>query len=154
MQYLRGLALALDLAAQQRLLAGKGLAQAQHAYGYSKNQLQQLQAYLGDSQARSVHTGQTVAGGGLLQGRYQFMDRLCLAIGLQEGVLQDVQQKLDAAKKVAVAAQFRRASLERVMQRRLDVQARAAARQEQKQSDDFSSQRYARAAGRSSEGET
>jgi hypothetical protein len=63
MEPLKGLALALDLADRQRLLAGKGLAQAQRAHGFSQSQLQQLQSYLSDSQTRAVRTGQTVAGG-------------------------------------------------------------------------------------------
>ncbi len=140
---LKGLALALDLADRQRLLAGKALAQSQRAYSFSQSQLQQLQSYLGDSQSRSVRTGQTLVGGAVLQGHHQFMGRLRLAIGLQEGVLNDMQQQLAGAKKASMAAEFRKASLERVLRRRADVQARAVARQEQKQSDDFSSQRSA-----------
>lgn len=153
MGHLKGLALAVDLAEQQRLLAGKALAQSQRAYGFSQSQLQQLQSYLGDSQSRSVRTGQTLVGGVLLQGHHQFMGRLSLAIGLQEGVLNDVRQQLTAAKQASMAAEFRKASLDRVMRRRADVQARAVDRQEQKQSDEFASQRYARAAVRTSEGE-
>jgi flagellar export protein FliJ len=143
MEPLKGLALALDLADRQRLLAGKGLAQAQRAHGFSQSQLQQLQSYLSDSQTRAVRTGQTVAGGAVLQGHHRFIDRLSLAIGLQQGVLNDVQQQLERAKKTAVAAEFRKASLERVLRRRVDVQARAVARQEQQQSDEFASQRSA-----------
>jgi flagellar protein FliJ len=153
MEHLKGLALAVDLADRQRLLAGKALAQSQRAYGFSQSQLQQLQSYLGDSQSRSVRTGQTLVGGAVLQGHHQFMGRLSLAIGLQEGVLNEVQQELAVAKKASMAAEFRKASLERVMQRRADVQARALARQEQKQSDEFASQSYARAAVRATEGE-
>lgn len=154
MRNLKGLALAMDLADRQRLQAGKGLAQSQRAYGFTQSQLQQLESYQEDAQARWVTAGRQAVGGELLQGRYRFMDRLGLAINLQEGVLKDVEQQLETAKKKSLAAEFRLTNLQRMMAKRLALQAQALARQAQKQTDEFASQRYASAAVRQREGET
>jgi flagellar FliJ protein len=152
MRTLKGLALVMDLADRQRLQAGKCLAQSQRVYGFTQSQLQQLESYQEDSQARWVMEGRQVVGGELLQGRYRFMDRLGLAINLQEGVLKEVQQQLETAKKKSVAAEFRLVSLQRVMAKRSELQAQELARKAQKQTDEFASQRYASSAVRHQEG--
>lgn len=152
MRNLKGLALAMDLADRQRLQAGQGFAQSQRAYGFTQSQLQQLESYQEDAQARWTMAGRQAVGGESLQGRYRFMDRLGMAINLQEGVLKDVEQQLEAAKKKSVAAEFRLVSLQRVLAKRSALQAQALARQAQKQTDEFASQRYASAAVRQQKG--
>lgn len=152
MHHLKGIALAIDLAERQRKAASNGLVQSQRAYGFSQSQLRQLEDYLGDSEARWLKTSQQTLGVERLQGQYGFVDRLRQAIGLQEGVLDQLQEQCDQAKKKSIAAEFRLAILQRMMEKKLALHARAMTRQEQKQTDEFASQQYARANARQQEG--
>ena len=152
MHNLKGMALAIELAERQQKEASNRFAQSQRDYGYSKRQLRELEDYLGDSEKRWIKTSQQALGVERLQGQYGFVDRLHQAIGLQEGVLYQLQEKCEQAKKKSQTAEFRLAILQRMMEKKQGLQVRALTRQEQKQTDEFASQQFARANARQQEG--
>jgi flagellar FliJ protein len=75
------------------------------------------------------------------------------AIGLQNGVLEDLNRQLEGAKKRTLEAEFRLAGLEKVMHRKKTDLAKALSRREQKQMDEFASMQYSRAVLRLGRGE-
>ncbi len=145
MAALKGLALAMELAEHQRVLAGMNLVQIQGAFGSARNQLHQLESYLLDSEARWLASSQSQMDPGLLQDHYKFIGRLRHAIGLQSGVLSDIKLHLDEAKKSFLAAELRLNSLQCMMKKRTEIGNKNIARREQKFTDEFASQQHVRA---------
>ena len=73
----------------------------------------------------------------MLQHHYQFMARLNQAIELQEGVLANHQQRVNAARQVLMQAEFRLMSFKQVLASRQATALKARGRQEQKQMDEL-----------------
>jgi len=153
MSALKSVALAIDVASRQRDQAGKLLMQAQRACQYAQGQLDQLQSYAADSESRWMAAAQISMAPELLQHHYQFMNRLRHAIGMQDGVMADLQRQLDAAKKRSLQAEFRLAGLQQVLKNKQAEQAAVMARREQKQTDEFAAMQFARGRSRPRHGE-
>jgi flagellar protein FliJ len=153
MSALKSVALAIDVATRKRDQAGKQLVQAQRACLFAQGQLDQLESYAADSEARWTAAAQVSMTPELLQHHYQFMGRLRDAIGLQNGVMADLNRQLDAARQLTLDAEFRLASLRKVMSRQLADRAVTLARREQKQMDEFAAMQFARTAIRPRWGE-
>lgn len=153
MSALKGMALAIDLAISKRDQAGKYFVQAQRACLFAQGQLDQLESYAADSEARWTTAAQISMTPELLQHHYQFMGRLRDAIGLQHGVMADLNRQLDEAKRRALEAEFRLAGLRKVMGKKLADIAVTTARREQKQMDEFAAMQFARTAIRPRRGE-
>jgi flagellar FliJ protein len=153
MSALKSIALAIDVATRKRDHAGKLLVQAQRACLFAQNQLDQLESYAADSEARWTASAQISITPELLQHQYQFMDRLRHAIGLQRNAIADLDFQRDAARKRALDAEFRLAALEHVMKKKRSNLTAQASRREQKQMDEFAAMQFARVARHPSFGE-
>jgi len=116
-----------------------------HAQAQAQGQMQQLQQYAQEMDTRWTHGAhRSSTTPELLHHQYQFMGRLTQAIGLQEGVLQSAQRRVDAARQMLVQAEQRLASLKQVLALRQAERAALLRRSEQKQMDEFAAQQYQR----------
>ena len=153
MSALKSVALAIEVATRKRDQAGKQLVQAQRACQFAQDQLDQLESYAADSQSRWLASAQISMAPELLQHHYQFMDRLRHAIGLQDGVMDDLKRQLNAVKKLSLEAEFRLVGLQLVMEKKKADLASVMARREQKQMDEFAAMQFARTQSRPRDGE-
>jgi flagellar protein FliJ len=153
MSALKSVVLAIGVATRKRDLAGKQLVQAQRACQFAQDQLDQLESYAADSESRWMASAQISVSPELLQHHYQFMDRLRHAIGLQNGVMDDLTRQFNDVKKMTLEAEFRLAGLQRVMKRKQADMADAMTRREQKQTDEFAAMQFARLKSRPRYGE-
>lgn len=133
------LLLAIDLASAKRDQALTQLQNVLQADAHAQDQMQQLRQYSDETEQRWLQGAQISTSPELLQHHYQFMARLSQAIGLQEGVLRNSQQRIDTARQVLLAAEFKLASLKQVVASRQASAAKTRARREQKQMDEFAS---------------
>ena len=146
MSALKSVLLAIDVATRKRDQAGKQLVQAQRACQFAQSQLDQLESYAADSDARWTAAAQISTTPELLQHHYQFMRRLRDAIALQNGVMADLDRQFETARQLTLAAEFRLAGLRKVMSKKLADIAITTARREQKQMDEFAAMQFARTA--------
>lgn len=133
------LLLAVDLASAKRDQALAQLQNVLQADAHAQDQMQQLRQYSDETEQRWLQGAQISTSPELLQHHYQFMARLNQAIVLQEGVLRNSQQRIEAARKVLLAAEFKLASLKQVVASRQASAAKTRDRREQKQMDEFAS---------------
>ena len=75
---------------------------------------------------------------------YQFIERLDQTIGMQQGVIADLDRQYHLAKQVLVDAELRVAGLNRLLEKRRSALALAAARRDQKSSDELAAQQLRR----------
>jgi len=136
-----GLAVAVDLASRRRDEAGQVLAQMHRRHAHAVQQMEQLESYAADTQARWSVSAQTSTSPQIVGHYYQFMARLDQTIVLQQGVIDDLLRQCHAARKILLAAEVYLAGLKRLRERRRQEQARIAALREQKQTDEFASRR-------------
>lgn len=148
MSALKSVALAIVVATRQRDQAGKQLMQAQRACQFAQGQLDQLESYAADSESRWITSAQVSMAPELLQHHYQFMGRLRHAIGMQDGVMDDLKRQLGIVKKMTLDAEYRLAGLQQVMKKKQADLARVMARREQKQMDEFAAMQFARVSTR------
>lgn len=137
MTVLKSLLLAIDLATSKRDQALAQLQKTMQAQAFAQDQMQQLQQYAQETEQRWLQNAQRSTTPELLHHHYQFMNRLNQAIGLQDGVLAGLAQRVEAARKVVLETEFRLASLRQVLAERQATQAKRLQRREQKQMDEF-----------------
>jgi len=133
--------LAIDLAGRKRDDAIQGLMQAQRSHLFAQDQLAQLETYAAETESKWTATAQSGTTPEMLRHQYQFMDRLQQAIGLQNGVLGNETHKVDAAKRIVLAAEFRLHGLNQVLKKKRADIAAIQSRREQKQMDEFAAMR-------------
>jgi flagellar FliJ protein len=141
---LSGLLLAIELATKHRDACQGRLAVARRTVAQDLDQLHQLQAYAGDKDTRWIQAGTTVFSGELVKHHYQFMDRLQQAMAQQSGVIQSSEVAKDKVAAVLLEAEIRLAGLKEILRLRLRAKDVLQKRREQKQTDEFASQQYAR----------
>ena len=117
---------------------------ARRAVAQDLDQLSQLQAYASDKDTRWTQAGTTVFSGELVKHHYQFMDRLQQAMAQQSGVIQSSEVAKEKVAAVLLEAEIRLAGLKEILQLRLRAKDVLQKRREQKQTDEFASQQYAR----------
>jgi flagellar protein FliJ len=137
MSKLKSIALAIEVATRRRDEASKALVELQRALGFANNQMEQLASYARDSESRWMASAQVSAMPEMMLHHYQFMDRLEQAIKMQQGVIADQGLSVERARQVVLQAEFRLASLNRVMQSRVAEMNARATRQEQREMDDL-----------------
>ncbi|GAB4406598.1 MAG: flagellar export protein FliJ [Rhodoferax sp.] len=140
----RAFTLAIDRAKRERDDALAQLRQVLLTLHTAQDQMRQLEQYAQETEQRWIVSAQRRTAPELLQHHYQFMDRLNQAIGLQSGVLVQIDQRLSAARDALLAREVRLASLRHALAARELAQARQAARREQKQMDEFAQQQHMR----------
>lgn len=146
MSNLSALQTAVSLATRERDAAAQRLAQARQGWLAAQMQLDQLDSYAQETQARwKVQAARCTPE--IMVHHYQFMERLTHAIGLQTAtVAQQASMVALLADRLRVA-EMRRESLLQVYARREGEQRRALDRREQKASDEQAALQYRRLAG-------
>lgn len=149
----RALELAIEQATQQRDAMARKHAQAQRTIQHARGQLDQLQVYSSDTDARWVDGRAVSLSAELIKHHYQFMDRLQNAVRLQHDVIANLESQLGAAHQLLLHAEFRLAGLKQVIQSRRAALGLVERRREQRVTDEFAAQRHTRrAAAQTTEG--
>jgi flagellar FliJ protein len=144
MPQFRALELAITQATQQRDAQARKHAQAQRTLQFAHGQLDQLQNYSNDTDARWIGGQAVDLSVELIKHHYQFMDRLQNAVTMQQGVIETMERQVAAAHQVLLQAEYRLAGFKNVLKSRhaaLDVVQR---RREQRVTDEFAAMRHAR----------
>ena len=144
MSAIKSVLLAIDLASRKRDQAGKVLTQVQQTHQFALDQMAQLESYAGETASRWTAAAQVSTTPELMRHHYQFMDRLHHAIGLQKGVLETSDAKVERAKRGVLETEFRLISLKQVLKKKQAELHAVQMRREQKQMDEFAAQRGSR----------
>ncbi len=144
MKAFRALQLAIEQATRQRDEQARLHAQAQRTLHYAQGQLEQLQSYSSDTDARWVAGKAHNLSVEMVKHHYQFTDRLQNAVHLQQGVIANLERQLAAAHKRLLQAEYRLAGIQQVLKSRLAAQALVQQRREQRATDEFAAQAHLR----------
>ena len=117
-------------------------------------QLDQLEMYAGETEARWTSQARIAATPELMHHHYQFMARLYQALDMQRAVMLQHAQRVETAIRSLRATELRLGSLQKVAAAHLAEAARSAARREQKEVDEFAAQQMRRLALARLEGTT
>ena len=144
MSELRGLQLAIDSATRNRDALILALSRERSSVGQAKEQMNQLEGYAAETDARWIGGQAGAVSNALIQHHYQFMARLQQAIALQSSVISTAEQQHERVRMQLVNAEVRLSGLNQVLavrQRAIELRIK---RREQKQTDEFAANLYAR----------
>lgn len=139
---LNALAVAVEVASRKRDDARKVLQDTLAAQQAARAQLDQLEDYAKETQARWGMKADAAVKPEVMYHHYHFMDRLGHAAGVQTGVVGDHANRVEAARRSLLEAELRLASLRKVMDKRRQDQALAELRRDQKQTDERAALQY------------
>lgn len=148
MSLLRTLGVAIDVASRKRDAASQVLGQAQQRQIAAQNQLNQLETYANETEARWASQAQICALPELMRHHYQFMERLNQAIQMQKQILVEQNHWVEVARKGLLDADIRVATLRQVLANKQKEAARLQDRREQKELDEFASARFGQSVDR------
>lgn len=131
----------LEHAERERDEALARLMQAEDTSRRLREQLEQLQHYRADCEARSPGAGGKAAPIELLRCHQGFVMRLDQALAQQGGLLQSADSQRQLQQQLLLARETRVAAVRKLVERRQHEQQRSLARQEQKRSDEAAAQR-------------
>ena len=156
MSALKSLALAIEVAERARDQADQAWQQARRGVQFARGQLEQLESYAADTEARWATAAAVTVSAELMQHHQHFMQRLRHAAGLQSGVVSDLERQAEAARLQRVQKEVRLKALQQLLEKKLAARAQLDARREQKQMDELAVLAYTRggAAARRMTGET
>jgi flagellar FliJ protein len=137
MSTLSSIFLAIDLANVRRDQAMAHWQKAMQEHAFSVDQMKQLKQYAQETEQRWGHSAQQSTTPELLQHHYQFMERLYQTMDLQDGVLHTSQKKVDTARQFVIQAEFRLASLKKVVEKKQADLDKLQRSRDQKQMDEF-----------------
>lgn len=140
----RALELAIEQATRQRDEQARLHAQAQRNLGFAQSQLDQLQNYAIDTDARWVGGHAVNLSVEMVKHHYQFTDRLQNAVHLQQGVIANQERQLAAAHQRLLQAEYRLAGFKQVLQSRRAALSLQQQRREQRATDEFAAQSHLR----------
>lgn len=140
------LVLAVDVARRRRDDAGLVLAQVSRRLASAQQQFDQLRSYAGETETRWSVSAQTSIAPQIVGHYYQFMERLDQTLGLQQGVIADLDRQYQSARQALIEAEVRVAGLNRLLAKRRSVLALVETRREQKTSDERAAQQLRRSA--------
>jgi len=146
MSLISTLHLAIEVATRKRDIAGQALARAQQQEIAARQQLEQLEQYGRETDARWAAQGQVCVLPELMHHHHQFMGRLDQAIGVQRGAVADQERWVERARQALVQADLRVATLQQVLRRKQDEADLVRQRREQRQMDEIAAVRFARTA--------
>lgn len=141
----KALELAIAQATQQRDAQARRHAQAQKTLQFARGQLDQLQNYSNDTDARWIGGRDVNLSVELIKHHYQFMDRLQHAVQQQHGVLANLERQLASAHHSLLQAEYRLAGFGQVLKGRRAQQQQVQQRREQRATDEFAAMRHFRA---------
>ena len=145
MSSLNALSVAVEVAERQRDEARKVLQDTLAAQQAARAQLDQLQSYARETEARWGMKADSTVKPEVMFHHYHFMGRLDHAAGIQTGVVGDQAQRVEAARRTLLDAELRLASLRKVVEKRRRDQELADMRRDQKQTDERAALRYSNA---------
>lgn len=154
MSALKSLSLAIDLATRRRDQAMQVLMLARQEAARAQGQLDQLLGYAEETSSKWAVGAKPQTTSALLGHHYQFMARLQHAAGLQQGVIEDMQRRIDAAQKGLLEAEFRLAGLRQVLKKKQTELTLKQSRREQREMDEMAALLHGRASARAHTGET
>lgn len=144
MSELKSLTLAIEVAERARDQADQAWQQARRGLQFARGQLEQLENYAADTDARWATATASTVSAGLMQHHQHFMQRLRHAMGLQSGVISDLERQAEAARQQRVQKEVRLKALQQLLDKKLVARAQLAARREQKQMDELAVLAYTR----------
>jgi flagellar FliJ protein len=150
---LKSVLLAIDVATQRRDMASKELGKTERAHRHAQEQLEQLELYAADTDAKWTRAATGGVAPGVMFHHFQFMDRLYHAIGLQRNNIDETLAQAASAKKALLEAEFRLIRLRQLLKAKQHELHAEQARHEQKQMDEFAVTQYLRSAGQRLNGE-
>jgi len=153
MSNFNGIQLAIELAVKQRDTCQKKLAMLERHSASAQGQMEQLRSYSADKDAGWIDATPGVFSGELIRHHYQFMGRLQQAMGMQGEVLAQANGQVSEARMLLANAEIRLEGLNRILKLRMNAKDLLLKRREQKQTDDFASQQYARKRAEMEQGE-
>lgn len=150
---LSGIQLAIELAVKQRDICQRRLAMLERHSAAAQGQMEQLRSYAADKDAGWIDAAPGIFSGELIRHHYQFMGRLQQAVEMQTEVIGRANGQVDEARTVLANAEIRLEGLNRILKLRVSAKDLLLKRREQKQTDDFASQQYARKRAEMEQGE-
>ena len=153
MTNLKGIQLAIELAAKQRDTLHRKLAMVERHSVSAQGQMEQLRSYASDKDAGWIDAAPGVFSGELIRHHYQFVGRLQQAMEMQVGVVDHADGQVSEVRALLASAEIRLEGLNRIFKLRMSAKDLLLKRREQKQTDDFASQQYARKRGEIEQGE-
>ncbi|MBX9961181.1 MAG: flagellar export protein FliJ [Burkholderiaceae bacterium] len=157
MSALTSLTLAIEVAERARDQADQAWQQARRGLQFARGQLEQLESYAADTEARWGTAAAVTVSAELMRHHQHFMQRLRHAMGLQTGVVNDLERQAETARVQRVQQEVRLKALQQLLEKKLAERARLQARREQKQMDEMAILAHARngaVAGRRMTGES
>ena len=142
MSSLNALVVAVEAASRKRDDARRVLQDTQAAQQAALAQLEQLEGYARETEARWGVKADTAMKPEVMYHHYQFMNRLGHAAGIQTGVVGDHAHRVEAARQALLQAELRLASLRKVVDKRRQELELAQMRREQKQTDERAALQY------------
>lgn len=139
-----GLQLAIDLAERQRDERAQVLARVQRQVQMGHQQLEQLQSYAKDTDARWTQGHHTAVSPELLRHHYQFVDRLQHAMGMQDGVIANLARQENQCRAALMQAEVRLLGLKQVLEKRKLSLVAVEQRREQGRMDEMAAMVHAR----------
>ncbi len=144
MSELRGVLLAIDLATRKRDALRQALSQEHAGVARAYEQLNQLEGYAGETDARWINGSVGAVSNELIQHHYQFMGRLQHAIALQRTAIESAEKQQERVRLQLVDAEVRLSGLNQILATREKAIALRMKLREQKQTDEFAANLYAR----------
>jgi len=133
----RALELAIEQATRQRDEQARQHAQAQRTLDFARGQLDQLQNYSVDTDARWIGGHAVNLSVEMVKHHYQFTERLQNAVHMQQGVIANLERQLAAAHQRLLQAEYRLTGFKHVLQSRRSAMRLVQQRQEQRATDEF-----------------
>lgn len=153
MNNLSGIQLAIELATKQRDMCQKRLTVLERQSAAALGQMEQLRSYLADKDAGWIESASGIFSGPLIGHHYQFTGRLQHAMGMQAEILDQAIGQVSTAQMSLASAEVRLEGLHRILKLRVSAKDLLLKRREQKQTDDFASQQYARKRSETEQGD-
>jgi flagellar FliJ protein len=144
MSELRGIRLAIDLATRNRDVLMRALSEERLGVAQANEQMNQLEGYAAETDARWIGGLAGAVSNELIQHHYQFMARLQHAISLQRAAVASAEQQQESVRMQLVDAEVRLSGLNQILAIRQKAIALRVKRREQKQTDEFAANLYAR----------
>lgn len=144
MSELRGIQLAIDAATRNRDSLIRALSQERSSVAQANEQMNQLEGYAAETDARWIGGQAGAVSNALLEHHYQFMGRLQQAIVLQRTAISHAEQQQERVRLLLVSAEVRLSGLNQILALREKAIALRMKRREQKQTDEFAANLYAR----------
>ena len=142
MSSLNSLAVAVEVASRKRDDARQALQDMLAAQQAARAQLDQLEDYARETQARWGMKADTTMKPEVMYHHYQFMNRLGHAASIQAGVVGDQAGRVESAQRALLEAELRLTSLRKVVDKRRHDLELQQMRRDQKQTDERAALQY------------